>query len=71
MLVASGQIKLVSRNRKAECGAAGKKPSIAIDETFGIWLGNLTDADITVQAGELFGFGRGSYEQKEVRAFLL
>ncbi|CAK9096397.1 FO synthase subunit 1, partial [Durusdinium trenchii] len=53
--------------RKAECGAAGKKPSIAIDETFGIWLGNLTDADITVQAGELFGFGRGSYEQKEVR----
>ena len=60
--------KQVVQDRKAGCGASGKKPPILIDETFGVWVGNLTDADITLEPGELFGFGRGSYEQKEVRA---
>ena len=54
-------------DRKASCGISGKKPAVAIDESFAIWIGNLTDADCTYEAMDLFGFGRGSFEVKEVR----
>ncbi|CAK9036023.1 unnamed protein product [Durusdinium trenchii] len=62
--VAVGDMTLA---RKAGCDGSGKKPAITVDENYHIWLGNLTDADVTLEAGELFGFGRGAYEQKEVR----
>ena len=38
-----------------------------IDESYVLWIGNLTDADCTYEAMELFGFGRGAFELKEVR----
>lgn len=52
--------------RKSECALTGKKPAIVICDSFAVWLGNTTDADMTLEAGELFGFGRGTYEHKVV-----
>ena len=49
----------------------GAKPAIAITTDFAIHVGNTTDADITLEPGELFGFGRGVYEQKQIRAGLI
>ena len=46
---------------------AGKKPQIAIGEDFSIYVGNSTDSELVLEAGELFGFGRGIFEQREVR----
>eukprot|EP00438_Fugacium_kawagutii_P025218 Skav218922 [mRNA] locus=scaffold2606:202536:209042:- [translate_table: standard] len=48
--------------------AVGKnnKPSILISKEFDIFLGNLTNDALTLQAGELFGFYTGVYESKIV-----
>ena len=51
--------------RKAECPAVGKKPGIIIGNDFSIWIGNTSDAHLDLK-GELFGFGRGTYEEKIV-----
>ena len=53
--------------RKGECGMVGKKPAIIIGADFSVWVGNTQDTPMTLPAGELFGFGRGTYEQKEIR----
>ena len=45
---------------------SGKKPAVVISDDYSLWIGNTSDASLTVSAGELFGFGRGSYEQKAV-----
>ena len=50
---------------------SGKKPAVVIGDDFSIWVGNTSDAAITLAAGELFGFGRGVYEQKQVSADLI
>ena len=55
--------------RKAECPAVGKKPAIIIGNDFSIWIGNTSDAHLDVK-GELFGFGRGTYEEKIVSNLL-
>ena len=49
---------------------ANKKPAIVIDENFAVWVGNLTDATLKLEPGELFGFGRGAWEEKQVRRHL-
>lgn len=41
-----------------------------IDENFAVWVGNLTDATLNLEPGELFGFGRGTWEAKQVRSHL-
>ena len=43
-----------------------KRPAIVIGDDFSVWIGNTTDAAVTVECGELFGFGTGSYEEKVV-----
>lgn len=55
-----------SRNRKAECPQANNRPAIVIDDNFCVWVGNLLDAELKLQPTELFGFGKGSYEEKQV-----
>ena len=52
--------------RKAYCGASRGKPSLVLDEEFQIYIGNETDQEITVKAGELCGFNTGNYEQKAI-----
>ena len=52
--------------RLADCPMSGKKPAVVISDDHSVWIGNTTDASLTVSPGELFGFGRGSYEQKAV-----
>lgn len=56
--------------RRAECPAVGKKPAIAIGDDWSLWLGNLTDAQMELKAGELFGFNKGVFEEKIVSAAL-
>lgn len=50
--------------------AEGKsgKPAVLIASNLNVWLGNQTGEDMNVQAQELFGFGVGAFEEKEVRA---
>lgn len=43
-----------------------RRPNIAIASNLSVWLG-AGDSDITVEPGELFGFGTGSYEAVVVR----
>lgn len=43
-----------------------KRPHIAITSNLSVWLG-AGDSDLTVEPGELFGFGTGSYEAVVVR----
>ena len=57
-------------DRRAECAAAGRRPAIAIGNDFSIYVGNTTDTEISLTAGELFGFGRGTFEQKVVSLIL-
>lgn len=57
-------------DRRAECAAVGKKPAVAIGHDFSVYVGNPSDAEITLTAGELFGFGRGAFEQKVVSLVL-
>lgn len=48
--------------------AKGKRPACAITSSFHVWIGNPHDNDgITVEAQELFGFGIGDYDEKEIR----
>ena len=44
---------------------AGKasKATILVDEKYNVWLGNLTDANLQLHAGELLGFGAGSFKE--------
>lgn len=44
----------------------GKKPAIIIANDFSVWVGNSSDAHLDLKGVELFGFGRGAYEQKIV-----
>ena len=46
-------------------GKSGK-PSIAITKSFDLYMGNLTDANMWVTPGEMFGFGTGSFKEKIV-----
>ena len=52
--------------RRAECAGVSKKPAIAIGNDWSIWIGNLTDTPLDLKPSELFGFGRGVYEEKIV-----
>lgn len=48
--------------------AKGKRPAVAITSAYHVWIGNPHDNDgITVEAQELFGFGIGDYDEKEIR----
>ena len=49
---------------------SGRKPAVATGQDWSVYIGNTTDADITFEAMELFGFGRGTFQQKEVRTKL-
>ena len=46
------------------------KPAIIIDSHYQVWLGNVNDTELEVTAGDLFGFGTGTYgEQALVRCW--
>ncbi|CAK9093865.1 FO synthase subunit 1, partial [Durusdinium trenchii] len=49
------------------CEGKGGKPSILIASNLDIWLGNPSDEDANFSAQELFGFGLGAFEEKEIR----
>ena len=55
------------QSRRAECAMVGKKPAIAITQDFSLFIGNTSDAELALDAGELFGFRRGTFDQKEIR----
>ena len=44
-----------------------EKPSIIVATNGDIWIGNLTNSEMTIRPGELFGFGLGQYSEKVVR----
>ena len=44
-----------------------QKPTVVIASNLNVYIGNLTNEDAQYEAGELFGFGVGTYEDKEVR----
>ncbi len=44
------------------------KPAVALLKDYTLWLMNPTDQSMEVSAGELCGFGTGSYEESIVRA---
>ncbi|CAK9076028.1 unnamed protein product [Durusdinium trenchii] len=46
-------------------GRAGK-PTLALDKDFHLWLVNSSNEEMEVTAGELFGFGTGSYNTQVV-----
>lgn len=39
------------------------KPAVVITDGLEIWLGNTSDQNLRVAAGELFGFGTGQFEE--------
>lgn len=49
--------------------AAGKngKPSILISASFDLYVGNLTNEEISLSPGELCGFNTGSFDVKIIR----
>lgn len=49
---------------------SGSRPAIAISNDFSVWLGNTSDADLMVHAGELFGFGLGNFKAEVVSSHL-
>ena len=47
------------------------KPHIVVTSAFHVWIGNPHDNDgLNVQSQELFGFGLGEYEEKEIRCLV-
>ena len=50
-------------------GKSGR-PSIVIGSNLNLWIGNPSDEDATFDCQELFGFGIGSFEEKEIRGHL-
>ena len=54
--------------RLATClGKPNKSPQIAITSNLSVWLG-AGDADLSLEPGELFGFGTGAFEEVVVRS---
>jgi len=47
------------------------KPAIVITDGFDIWLGNTSDQNMRVAAGEFFGFGTGQFEEITKRGCLI
>ncbi len=46
------------------------KPTILVTKDYKIFLGNLTDEELKVDQGELFGFGTGNFEVKLISGSL-
>lgn len=49
------------------CEGKAGKPSIVIASNLNVWIGNGSDEDMNYGAQELFGFGVGAFEEREVR----
>ena len=57
--------------RLGACDAKGRRPAIVITSSFEVWIGNPSGTEgMNVEAQELFGFGVGDYEEREVRRLL-
>ena len=54
-------------DRLASLAGRGPRPSLIVDKHLKIWIGNETDAEVTFNGSELFGFNTGSFEYKIVR----
>ena len=51
--------------------AKGKRPAVVITSSFEVWIGNPSATEgMNVEAQELFGFGVGDFEEREVRRLL-
>ncbi|CAK9115472.1 FO synthase subunit 1 [Durusdinium trenchii] len=53
--------------RLGMCEGKAGKPSIVIASNLNVWIGNGSDEDMNYGAQELFGFGVGAFEEREVR----
>lgn len=42
------------------------KPWLCVGSNYHVWLGNLSDSPMNLEAQELFGFGLGSFEERAV-----
>lgn len=42
------------------------KPSLVVTSGFALYMGNPTTEEMVIEAGELFGFNIGNFEQKIV-----
>lgn len=49
------------------CEGKSGKPAVMISSNLSVWIGNASEDDANFSAQELFGFGVGAYEEKEVR----
>eukprot|EP00435_Cladocopium_sp_Y103_P049721 s1511_g15.t1 len=58
-----------NENRLGACDAKGMRPSIVITSSFEVWIGNPSQTEgMNVEAQELFGFGIGDFEEREVES---
>ena len=46
------------------------KPAVVLGKDYTLWLFNMTDSEMEVTAGELAGFGPGTFENLLVRSFV-
>lgn len=56
--------------RLAQCIGKAGKPTVFINKTLGVFLGNPTDQEMVVSSGELFGFNTGAFEVKLISGCL-
>ena len=61
--------RIVCPVRLATVPGRSGKPTLAIDKSFQVWLLNPTNEPMQVSAGELFGFGTGSYSNTVVQRY--
>lgn len=53
--------EFAQKERLGGSAGRGNKPGIVVLKDFSVWLTNVTNQEMKVDAGELFGFGTGGY----------
>lgn len=56
--------------RIGSCGMRNGRPALALSSNFDLWIGNTSDMQLPLEAGELFGFSTGNYEEVTVPSVL-
>ena len=61
-----GRLPCKTLPRKATLAGRHGKPTIVVDASFAVWLGNETEEKLTVHSQKLWGFNTGTFEYKIV-----
>lgn len=49
--------------RLGSCAMRSGRPALVLTSTYDLWVGNTSDNVVNLDAGELFGFSTGNYEE--------